>query len=60
MNCLTFYNKLLAKIQEAETIGVLNIFTLKSPNKLISQKISDEQVASVNRLAEWGCFFATA
>ena len=38
----------------------MNIFTLTSPNKLISQKIKDEQVSSVNRLAELGCFFATA
>ena len=60
MNFSAFYIKMLEKIQEKETIGVLNIFTLTSPNKLISQKIKDEQVSSVNRLAELGCIFATA
>ena len=43
-----------------ETIGILNIFTLTSPNQEIAKKIKDEQVASVNRLAELACFFATA
>ena len=60
MNFSAFYIKMLEKIQEKETIGIFNIFTLTSPNKLISQKIKDEQVASVNRLAELGCLLAAA
>jgi|688.fasta_scaffold2708212_1 flagellar assembly factor FliW len=44
--------KLQLKFQDKETVGVLNIVTLNSPDKEITTKIRQELISQCNRFAE--------
>lgn len=52
MSCKNCYYRFLKKIQKPETIGILNIFTLRSPNPELQKKLTDQQLSSANRFTE--------